>query len=578
MESQSSVRRSLLISTEDRFTQYSLLLFKLIERIKTHAIELSRKLFLSDKDFEITKGLVECMTKIESPFFEGILNYQTGFDETTNEETILITCEIDRLVLDYFNSAISIDAVRYFSSDIQTLLDTVLALRKSLSDNLKTPILFLFTEMSVSIQSDPSSPIPQLKLSVLGFILPYVIDSMKHLDGISPYIPPDLQNKTVTKKDVTKLEVPSFLVLLHKLLFQKNPAVNYKQMTSMAFGDITTDVAPPIQFLQKLFKKKPSFPKILEMMRKNDFFKQCWQFKYIQPIPIESMFSVFDMSSVKILGKGAFGCVFSASHVGNYYAIKELSLADVALKEVRTMVLCHHPNIVTLFQFYTSKMSVRSLFNTLEPLKSELYYYVVMECSAYGSLYNFMSMNKSGVSLEYIQQFMNDINSAMEYLIFTRQIIHRDLKTQNVLVFQDQTKKIGLTLKLCDFGSSRLIGDNIFDTFFVGTGHTNQPEISHGKIYNEKCDLFSIGVMLYEMITGIMLNVKKDPSVPIQNYYTFYQQKLLELMNNRSNFVAGKQQNFEILVDLMRGLFVDQTQRPTWEQYLQHPFFKIIFV
>ncbi|EKE38524.1 hypothetical protein ENUP19_0047G0035 [Entamoeba nuttalli] len=565
MKSISSVGRNLIISTEDRYTQYFL----------------PKKLFDTDSDYEITKLLLQILSTIDNPLFEKIQEWEIGFDEN-GDEIISIVCEIDRLVNDYFNSAISIEAIQYFSSDIQTLIEIIISLKQLLCQSLKSEQPFLFSSMSFALQSDPSSPIPQMKVSSLGFLLPHFINSVKELDGIKPFVPNEFLVKNISSWDITtKVEINSFGVLLNKLLFQQNPVIQDSQFI-VSTNTLTPQlngclIQPPIKFLEKLFKRRLiSFSKIKEAMMKDPYFNECWKYKHIEPEYISNIFDIFDRESCKILGKGSFGCVFSASCKGNFFAIKEMSDYESAIKEVRTMNICSHENVVKLYKFFKSPISVKFNFFSQDAIDSNTFYYIIMECSAYGSLFNFISMNPNGISLQYIQQFMFDINNAMKYLIFTRQIIHRDIKTQNILVFQDSSKPNGLTLKLCDFGSSRLIGDNNFDTIFVGSSYTNQPEISHGTIYNEKCDLFSIGVILYEMITGTVLNIQKTSNIPIENYYSFYQLKLNEIIEHSNEFVCGSQPQFVILIDLLRKLFVTQDSRLTWKQYLQHPFFSII--
>ncbi|ELP93532.1 serine/threonine protein kinase 17A, putative [Entamoeba invadens IP1] len=487
-----------------------------------------------------------------------------------------MTCEIDRLINDYLDCSLTLEAIEYFSSDIQVLFEFIIQLKEVLRNVFNAEQPFLFSEMSFAIQSDSASPIPQLKVSSLGFLLPHFINGVKTIVGVTPFIMPTILPQTIMYSDITtRVEIYSFMMFLCKLLFQKIPP-SLQEMSALNFVPTTdaTNISPPTLFLEKLYKHRlTSFPKILQEMKQTPFFIQCFNFKHIQPEETTDVFSLFDKSTTRRVGKGSYGCVFSASHANNYYAIKEFSQEDVALKEVRTMCISRHPNIVTLFKFMKSKQSIKGTLNPSEMVEGDEFYYTVMECSAYGSLFDLIKQNEHGLSIDYIRHFMNDINNAMHYMVYTRQLVHRDLKTQNILVFQDATKPIGLTLKLCDFGSSRLIGDNSFDTIFVGSNHTNQPEISHGVIYDERCDLFSIGVVLYEMITCKVLVVPRSPNIPIENFYMFYQNAINDVVKERNTYVAGSELRFDVLLDLIRRLFVEEKNRMTWDQYFQHPFF-----
>jgi serine/threonine protein kinase len=87
----------------------------------------------------------------------------------------------------------------------------------------------------------------------------------------------------------------------------------------------------------------------------------------------------------------------------------------------------------------------------------------------------------------------------MEYLHHLK-IIHRDLKTENILLTDD------LQVKITDFGISKLLNDMIktnCSTQRVGTPFFMAPEVIKSNVYNHKCDVFSFGIIMFIVLTQI---------------------------------------------------------------------------
>jgi NIMA (never in mitosis gene a)-related kinase len=80
--------------------------------------------------------------------------------------------------------------------------------------------------------------------------------------------------------------------------------------------------------------------------------------------------------------------------------------------------------------------------------------------------------------------------------VHSRKVLHRDIKSQNVFIAANGSIKIG------DLGVAKLLGTRMqFATTVVGTPYYLSPELCEGKPYNEKSDIWAIGVLLYEMCT-----------------------------------------------------------------------------
>lgn len=117
-----------------------------------------------------------------------------------------------------------------------------------------------------------------------------------------------------------------------------------------------------------------------------------------------------------------------------------------------------------------------------------------MELSKEGSLYSKMKLERK-FSESKTSRFMENILQAIDYLHSqSPPILHRDLKPENLLMFD------GETVKLTDFGWSAQ-NDEIRNTF-CGTQEYLAPEMIRGTGHNEKLDIWTLGVLLYEMVHG----------------------------------------------------------------------------
>ncbi|EPB71815.1 hypothetical protein ANCCEY_09095 [Ancylostoma ceylanicum] len=92
--------------------------------------------------------------------------------------------------------------------------------------------------------------------------------------------------------------------------------------------------------------------------------------------------------------------------------------------------------------------------------------------------------------LNYFTQILIALNH-----IHSKQIVHRDLKTQNILLNRKKT-----LVKLSDFGISKELTTRSLASTVIGTPNYLSPEICEGRAYNQKSDLWSLGCVLYELL------------------------------------------------------------------------------
>lgn len=197
--------------------------------------------------------------------------------------------------------------------------------------------------------------------------------------------------------------------------------------------------------------------------------------------------SLFDEYEIKEkLGEGAYGCVYKVQHKTTQLlravkAIKRKHVDSTAFSnEIAILKTVDHPNIIRLFDCY---------YDTN-------YYYMVEEYCSGGDLYDYIRKQKF-FSEKKAADILNQLLSAVNHL-HKKNIVHRDLKPENIVFIQTKSKEI--FIKLIDFGTSvSMKGGNL--TQELGTIYYIAPEVFKNN-YNEKADIWSVGIILYTMLCG----------------------------------------------------------------------------
>ncbi|MFC1757971.1 protein kinase [Planctomycetota bacterium] len=182
------------------------------------------------------------------------------------------------------------------------------------------------------------------------------------------------------------------------------------------------------------------------------------------------------------VGFGGFGDVYYAtSDAGKEVALKRIQRnLDVELRGVRQCLNLKHPNLVSLFDIRYD---------------DEGQAWVVMEYVAGDSLQDVIERNPNGMPIEEVAKWFNGLADGVAYL-HDNGIVHRDLKPGNIFI-DSQLVKIG------DYGLAKFISCSrrSGQTESVGTFHYMAPEIGLGR-YGKEIDIYAMGVMLFEMLTG----------------------------------------------------------------------------
>ena len=208
----------------------------------------------------------------------------------------------------------------------------------------------------------------------------------------------------------------------------------------------------------------------------------------------------------KQLGSGSFGRVFLVSHneTKKLYALKVIEKRkllmsygklDIIYNEINIHSKLDHENIIKLYNVYEDNENIN----------------IILEYAPNGNLYELIAKQKNGFSeykaFEYFIQVVNAV-----YYLHNNNIIHRDIKPENILIGDDNK------IKLCDFGWAKELTLENRSTF-CGTVEYMAPEIVGSENYDYGVDIWSLGILLYELLYGhspfradntknIILNIK----------------------------------------------------------------------
>ncbi|XP_039212288.1 mitogen-activated protein kinase kinase kinase 13 isoform X2 [Crotalus tigris] len=183
-----------------------------------------------------------------------------------------------------------------------------------------------------------------------------------------------------------------------------------------------------------------------------------------------------EISELQWLGSGAQGAVFLGKFRTEEVAIKKVrEQSETDIKHLRKL---KHPNIIAFKGVCTQAPC----------------YCIIMEYCAHGQLYEVLRAGRK-ITPRLLVDWSTGIASGMNYL-HLHKIIHRDLKSPNVLVTHNDTVKIS------DFGTSKELSDKSTKMSFAGTVAWMAPEVIRNEPVSEKVDIWSFGVVLWELLTG----------------------------------------------------------------------------
>ena len=198
-------------------------------------------------------------------------------------------------------------------------------------------------------------------------------------------------------------------------------------------------------------------------------------------------------------------------------------------------------NIINIIDFY---------FN-----QKENTYYLILE-KMDGDLNMMLNNYKNGMPSKLIRKIFSQINSGLK-IMYNQGKVHRDLKPENILFSYTNDKKTDFIIKISDFGIAKDLKITKEGTK-SGTPIYMAPEIYDGK-YSNKCDLYSIGIILYVLKTGDK-----------------YCKNIIDFFADLKKKTIKNETDDEKLNNLIKQLVVsDPHKRMEWKNYFNDPFFKV---
>ena len=266
----------------------------------------------------------------------------------------------------------------------------------------------------------------------------------------------------------------------------------------------------------------------------------------------------------EIIGAGGFGKIFKITDkkVKTEFILKELvkkkdeslKKSDKSLKKTDKISFINEIN----FLKYVKGKNILNIIDYYEDDK-DIFCYIVFE-KMDGDLEKLMNEKyKNGMSSNLIRKIFSQINSGLKDMHQKGQC-HRDLKPSNILYSYINKEKTDFVIKLCDFGLTTDLKSSFQNASNVGTKLYKAPEVEKGK-YSNKCDLYSIGIILYYLKTG---------------KFIFDGETELEILINKDKNIIKRATDDELLNELIKKLVVkDPNDRMKWENYFDDPFFKV---
>ncbi|KAJ2844513.1 Serine/threonine-protein kinase, partial [Coemansia brasiliensis] len=282
------------------------------------------------------------------------------------------------------------------------------------------------------------------------------------------------------------------------------------------------------------------------------------------------------------IGRGSFATVYRGVNkkTNELVAVKSVvrssltrRLLDNLETEINILRTVKHPSIVEL----------------LDCLKSRNHIHLVMEYCSLGDLAGYMRKGKKqpllansfgGLKMNVARSFVFQLGSAMQFLR-ARDIIHRDIKTQNILLQppssdyqmgESEARGIIPWIKVADFGFARNLPSTALAETLCGSPLYMAPEILHYEPYDARADLWSIGAVTYEIMTG-------KPPFNASNHVELA--RVIERTKDKISFPdeqalangSGEDKALDpLLKDLVRQLLkMHPNDRMQFEDFFAHP-------
>jgi len=239
---------------------------------------------------------------------------------------------------------------------------------------------------------------------------------------------------------------------------------------------------------------------------------------------------ILNYKVVSLIGRGGMGAVYLAEHeniAGQRAAVKVINAnmvnsftRDLLQSEAKLLSTLHHQNIVSFLDYH---------------IDDDGNIYLIMEYAEGDSLDSYINHKNGLIVEERICPLFEPILDGVGYA-HSKGIVHRDIKPANVVVTTDGTPKI------LDFGIAKIVGkggEGHNETMIMGTPSYMSPEQVRGEALDQRSDIYSLGVLLHQMLTGnapydtttlteqdINRKVVEEPLPRMRTYYKYVSDKV----------------------------------------------------
>lgn len=350
-------------------------------------------------------------------------------------------------------------------------------------------------------------------------------------------------------------------ILVENKSLQKSPIKSDVKSISV-FGKKKTTIS------KKLSSEKSNIENIDNNIDNNIKYNQNQNNSFYKKIKIERGLFVQGFSGdpldkyeiINSLGEGSYGKVYKVKVKNSeiYRAMKVIKKRyqyntqeeEKIIKEIQILRKLDHPNIIKVFEFYNTKVE----------------FYIISELCTGGELFDRIIKLKK-LNEKVAANVMKQLLSAILFC-HKNQVIHRDLKPENILIESqdnqgEHQENNFFTIKVIDYGTAEIFKNNTLLHKQIGTPYYIAPEVLNNQ-YNEKCDLWSCGVILYILLCGCPPFYGKNDNAIFESVrsgkFSFKQPIWNSVSEEAKNLIR-------ILLDL------DYDKRPSAENAIKHPWF-----
>ena len=367
-----------------------------------------------------------------------------------------------------------------------------------------------------------------------------------------------------------KCDLWSLGVVIYILAFKENP---FKSQN-------ISDLLKEISNFEVNFTKKTDNPELDDLIKKllvEDPQKRLtWNEYFNHPFFIKRYLSDFRSyyDITKKIGESGFAIIYSGNVKGNKNELRAIKIFDknkiisdfkrIKFKEPNELKMKPYIDSFNNEMNHMKLVEDKNNENTVqfyEYFHTKNEYVIVMELCD-DNLLNIFAKRNNPFNIDEIYDILMQLNNSFK-IMSQNNLVHRAINLDNILIKYQNEDKTKYIYKLKLTNDSGLLKDiqNITLTRLQGDLNFIAPEILKKEHYNEKCDLWSLGVLIY------VLSFRKHPFVGVNE---------LEILGNINKNKNNLEKTYNSDLDnLIEGLLVeDPTKRLTWNQYFNHSFFK----